>query len=96
MPDINVNDQYLDAQLAQLEQARSWSPRVMSKLETFIRAAPDFDLFRVNPVQYALERSMSEAEALDLFLHATKVGLFEMDWHIVCPTAALSSTACTT
>jgi hypothetical protein len=28
---------------------------------------------------------MAEAEALDLFLHATKVGLFEMDWHIVCP-----------
>ena len=57
----------------------------MSKLETFIRSAADFDLFRVNPVQYAVERSVTEAEALDLFLHATKVGLFEMDWHIVCP-----------
>jgi class 3 adenylate cyclase len=28
---------------------------------------------------------MGEAEALDLFLHATQVGLFEMDWHVVCP-----------
>ncbi|NTU78043.1 MAG: adenylate/guanylate cyclase domain-containing protein [Chloroflexales bacterium] len=85
MPDIKVNDQQLEAQLARLEQARPWSPRVMSKLETFIRAAPDVDLFRVNPIQYALERSMTEAEAVDLFLHATKIGLFEMDWHIVCP-----------
>jgi len=85
MPDIKVNEQQLDEQLSQLEQARHWSPRVMSKLETFIRSAPDFDLFRVNPVHYAVERSMTEAEALDLFLHATKVGLFEMDWHIVCP-----------
>lgn len=84
MPDIKVNDQQLDEQLSQLEQARPWSPRVISKLETFIHSAPDFDLFRVNPVQYAVERSMAEAEAVDLFLHATKVGLFEMDWHIVC------------
>jgi class 3 adenylate cyclase len=85
MTDIKVNDLQLDERLSLLEQARSWSPRVMSKFETFIRTAPDFDLFRVNPVQYGLERSMTEAEALDLFLHATKVGLFEMDWHIVCP-----------
>lgn len=85
MPDITVNDQQLDEQLTQLELTRLWSPRVISKLETFIRSALDVDLFRINPVQYALERSMSEAEALDLFLHATKVGLFEMDWHIVCP-----------
>ena len=85
MLDISLNEQHLDAQLSQLEQAWSWSPRVISKLETFIRSAPDFDLFRVNPVQYAVEHSMAEAEALDLFLHATKVGLFEMDWHIVCP-----------
>ena len=79
MAGVKVNEQQLDEQLSQLEQARPWSPRVMSKLETFIRSAPDFDLFRVNPVQYAVERSMTEAEALDLFLHAAKVGLFEMD-----------------
>jgi class 3 adenylate cyclase len=85
MPDSNVNDRQLDEQLAHLEQARPWSPRVISKLETFIRSAPDFDLFRVNPMQYALERGMAEGEALDLFLHATTGGLFEMDWHIVCP-----------
>lgn len=85
MPDNIVNEQQLDEQLSQLEQGRPWSPRVISKFETFIRSAPDFDLFRVNPVQYAVERGMTEAEALDLFLYASKVGLFEMDWHIVCP-----------
>lgn len=85
MADSAVNEQQLDRQLGQLEQARPWTPRVMSKLEAFIRSAPDFDLFRVNPVQYAQERSMSAAEALDLFLHASRIGLFEMDWHIVCP-----------
>jgi len=85
MPDIKVNDQQIDERLTLLERARPWSPRVISRLETFIRSAPDPDLFRVNPMQYAVERSMAETEALDLFLHAAKVGLFEMDWHIVCP-----------
>lgn len=85
MPDVIINEQRLDEHLAQLEQARPWSPRVISKLETFIRSASDYDLFRVNPVHYAAERSMGESEALDLFLHAARLGLFEMDWHIVCP-----------
>src|SRR5690348_2588989 len=83
--DINVHDHHLDEHLAQLERVRPWSPRVISKLEMFIRSVADVDLFRVNPVQYAAERGMTEAEALDLFLHAAKSGLFEMDWHIVCP-----------
>lgn len=85
MPDISLNEQRLDEQLSRLERARPWSPRVISRLETFIRSAPDLDLFRVNPLQYAAERGMAESEALELFLQATKAGLFEMDWHIVCP-----------
>jgi class 3 adenylate cyclase len=28
---------------------------------------------------------MAENEAIDLFLYAAKLGLFEMDWHLVCP-----------
>ena len=28
---------------------------------------------------------MSEAEAIDLFLHATRLGLFQMDWQLLCP-----------
>jgi hypothetical protein len=96
MPDITVNESQLDEHLSQLEQARAWSPRVIAKLETFIRSAPDVELFRVNPVQYGLERGLSEAEALDLFLHATKVGLFVMDWLSSAPTAALSSTVYST
>ena len=33
MANIKVNDHQLDARLSQLEQARSWSPRVISKLK---------------------------------------------------------------
>jgi len=85
MHDVAIDESLLDGLLAKLEQKRSWGPRVVSKFEALMRSAPDVELFRVNPLQYASERGLPEEEAVDLFLHATKLGLFEMDWHIVCP-----------
>jgi hypothetical protein len=62
---IQLNEPLLDEKPAQLEEARSWSSRVISKLETTIRTADDYALFRVNPLQYAKEKGMAEAERLD-------------------------------
>jgi class 3 adenylate cyclase len=84
MATIQVNEKLLDEKLMALEAARSWSPRVISKLESMIRSADDYAVFRINPVQYAAEKNMNENEAIDLFLYATKAGLFEMDWHLIC------------
>src|SRR5258706_8677525 len=82
---ITINEDLLDELLGKLESARAWSPRVISKLESFIRTAEDYDLFRVNPIQYATEKNIAESEAIDLFLHSAKLGLFEMEWHLICP-----------
>jgi class 3 adenylate cyclase len=49
-----------------------------------IRADDDYALFRINPIRYATEKGMAENEAIDLFLHSAKLGLFEMEWHLVC------------
>jgi len=85
---IQLNEQLLDEKLTKLEESRQWGSRVISKLETLIRTADDYDLFRVNPLQYAKDKNMAEAEAIDLFLYATKSGLFEMNWQLVCPLCA--------
>src|SRR5262245_40276454 len=82
---LTLNETLLEDRLAMLESRRSWSPRAISRLETMIRTADEFDLFRINPLEYAAEKGLSEVEAIDLFLHATKVGLFEMEWHLLCP-----------
>ncbi len=79
-----INESLLDTALTRLEQAHAWSPRVISRLETLIRTADDAALFRVNPVQYAAEKGLSESEAIDLFLHSAKLGLLDMEWHMVC------------
>jgi class 3 adenylate cyclase len=80
-----VNEELLDERLAKLETARSWSPRLLSRLETHIRSADDEALFRINPFTFARDRSLREDEVIDLFLHATSLGLFGMDWLLLCP-----------
>jgi class 3 adenylate cyclase len=83
---MTLNETLLDELLGKLESLRSWSPRVISKLEALIRAGDDYSLFRINPIQFAAEKGIAEPEAIDLFLHSTKLGLFEMEWHLVCAT----------
>ena len=81
----SINEAYLEDRLTALEAARDWSPRVASRLESLIRSPADGDLFRVNPLKFAHERNVDEREAIDLFLHATAVGIFIMDWMVLCP-----------
>ena len=57
---------------------------LVRELETFVRTAPDDQIVRINPIQYAAERRRDEAKIIDLFLHARKVGLLTMEWHYVC------------
>jgi hypothetical protein len=71
-----LNEAELEQKLGLVEMARSWSPRVISKLENAIRNHEDDDLFRFNPVRYAIQTGMAEGEAIALFLHATRSGLF--------------------
>lgn len=83
-----VDERALDEGLARLEAARGWSPRTVSRLEALIRTGDDADLFRVNPLAFAGERGLEQGEAVDLFLHAAALGLFDMDWLLICPMCA--------
>ena len=80
-----ADENWLDERLGQLENAADWSPRTLSRFESFIRTADDFALFKVDPLEYARERNLPPREAVDLFLHATRLGLFDIQWGLVCP-----------
>jgi class 3 adenylate cyclase len=82
---IVIDEKLLDERLAALETARPWSPRLISKLESHIRSADDAALFRINPLAFAADKAMPEAETVDLFLHASALGLLEMNWILICP-----------
>jgi Family of unknown function (DUF5939) len=57
---------------------------LVSELEKFVRTAPDDQIVRINPIQYAADHGRDEAQVIDLFLHARKAGLLTMEWHYVC------------
>ena len=80
----SINESAFKTRLSQLGSASNLDPRVLSELESFVHTADDYDLFRVNPIQYGSAAGLSESEAIELFLHAAKVGLFEMDWLLLC------------
>lgn len=80
-----MNEALLDQKLGELEKVRAWSPRAVSKLEALLRAEDDAEVFRVNPLAFAAKRGVDESESIDLFLQATRVGLFRMNWAILCP-----------
>jgi class 3 adenylate cyclase len=82
---VTVNETLLDEKLTDLEKLRVWSPRVISKLESFLRTDDEWALFRANPFYFAEERGVAEDEAVDLFLLASKVGIFQMSWSLLCP-----------
>ena len=81
-----VREKILAEKLAALGKARPWSPRLMEKLAGLIRTGTDEKLFRINPIRFASENAVVESESIDLFLHGTRQGLFQMDWNLVCPT----------
>jgi hypothetical protein len=54
--DDKINERALDERLEELERAKTWSPRVVSRLESFIRTEDDFHLFRINPLSFAADR----------------------------------------
>ncbi|MGF1617803.1 MAG: DUF5939 domain-containing protein [Acidimicrobiia bacterium] len=78
-----IDEARLTGCLSSLTSAGIGDERV-EQFAAFIRTATDPELFRVNPLQYGATRGVGESESIDLFLHATKAGLFQMEWNIVC------------
>jgi class 3 adenylate cyclase len=87
---LRIDEAVLDDKLAALERVREWSPRLVAKLEALLHAPDETLLVRINPLTFARERGVAPAEALDLFLHAARLGLFTLDWHLLCPSCGMA------
>jgi class 3 adenylate cyclase len=86
---VSIDERLLENKMTQIEQARIWSPRVISKFETLIRSGDEVSLYRANPLAFARDRGVAEPESIDLFLHAARAGLVDMHWDILCPHSGL-------
>lgn len=69
---------------ALVEEAGQPAPLV-EKLHRFIAGADDLATARIRPYALADEWRAERREALHLFLHATRAGLLDFSWDLVCP-----------
>ena len=75
----------LDLRLDALRGKDAISAAVLDAFATFLGSAPDEALFRMSPLRYAAAQGIAEQEGIDLFLHATHVGILEFAWGVLCP-----------
>jgi class 3 adenylate cyclase len=64
---------------------QSADPGVVDAIEELVRNAPDRALCRVNALDFAAKRGLGEERAIAAFLHAARLGLFELSWNVLCP-----------
>ncbi len=57
----------------------------VAALERLVRDAPDRDLCRVNALAFAVREGLGEEPVVAAFLHAARLGLFELSWNVLCP-----------
>ena len=58
---------------------------VAAAIEAAVREADDRKLCRINALNFAAEHSLDEEKTISAFLHASRLGLFEMNWNVLCP-----------
>ena len=72
-----------DALFALLRQ--SADPAAAAAVERLVREGQDRELSRVNVIDFAARNSLNEEHAIGAFLHAARLGIFELSWNVLCP-----------
>ncbi|HML08074.1 MAG TPA: adenylate/guanylate cyclase domain-containing protein [Xanthobacteraceae bacterium] len=57
----------------------------VAAIERAVGEAADRDLCRVNALDFAAKHGLDEERAIAAFLHAARLGLFELSWNVLCP-----------
>src|SRR5207253_1139348 len=54
-------------------------------LERLIQDGSDRELNRINALEFAARVGLDEERVISAFLHAARLGLFELSWNVLCP-----------
>ena len=54
-------------------------------IERLVQEASDRNLNRINVLELAARLGMDEERLIAAFLHAARLGLFELSWNVLCP-----------
>jgi class 3 adenylate cyclase len=74
-----------DPQALFLALRESATPAVADAIERLVGDAPDRELCRVNALAFAAAQGLDAEQTIAGFLHAARLGLFELAWNVLCP-----------
>ena len=57
----------------------------VAAIDELVRDAPDRDLCRINVLDFAAKTGIDEERVIAAFLHAARLGIFELSWNVLCP-----------
>ena len=64
---------------------RTGKPELVARLVKAVENGDDFDMARLRPYVLAGAWSVPRREVLEVCLHATRAGLFDLRWDLLCP-----------
>ena len=64
---------------------QSADPAVAAAIEALARTGSDRALNRVNALEFAARHNFNEDHVLSTLVHASRLGLFDMSWNMLCP-----------
>lgn len=67
---------------------QSAEPDVADAIEKLVHQGSDAALCRVNTIDFAGRHGLGEQAVIGAFLHAARLGIFELSWNVLCPGCA--------
>jgi len=64
---------------------QSADPAVVTALQQLVENGADHELCRVNVLEFAAKHGFDEEAVIAAFLHAARIGIFELSWNVLCP-----------
>ncbi len=64
---------------------KSADPQVVAAIEALIADGTDRQLCRVNVLSFAAQHGLDEEKTIGGFLHAARLGIFDLTWNVLCP-----------
>ncbi|RWE96868.1 adenylate/guanylate cyclase domain-containing protein [Mesorhizobium sp.] len=68
-----------------LRQSTDVDPQAIDAIRRTIAEGKDRELCRINAPAFASKHGLDEERAISAFLHAARVGIFDISWNVLCP-----------
>ncbi|HRZ86417.1 MAG TPA: DUF5939 domain-containing protein [bacterium] len=80
-----MNQSVLQQKLGALAAFSGGEADNVEKLGRILESLDRWGLYRINPLRFAAEHGFEPVAAIDLFVRGAKIGLFDLEWNMICP-----------